>query len=82
MLAYYSEYSFKERDEWERIANGEAALQALMAACYLGMMGFAAKAVHVWRKNGKRPPKTAAQRVDELLMESREEGEWKGGSAV
>lgn len=89
LLAYYSEYSFSQRDEWERIAYAEGAMQLLIAFCYLGMMVFAVKAVRSWKKNGKKAPMSSEQRVDELRMEDRtkrsaDESEYagRGGSAV
>ncbi|KAJ4291760.1 hypothetical protein N0V90_009655 [Kalmusia sp. IMI 367209] len=54
LIVYSNEYYFEEVDKWRNICYGEAALQALLAVCYLVMMGFAAKAVHEWRKAGKQ----------------------------
>ncbi|KAJ4360306.1 uncharacterized protein N0V89_000867 [Didymosphaeria variabile] len=74
IVAYSNEYWFKQSDQWQRIAYGEAGLQATIAACYLAMMGFAAKAVHEWRKVkiGKLSGYEADPRVDELDLEERE----------
>jgi hypothetical protein len=79
MLVYSNEYSFQQMDEWRRIGYGEAGLQAAIAACYLAMMGFAAKAVHEWRRNRARGS-GADRRVDELVLEEREEGKRMGES--
>ncbi|KAK3209279.1 hypothetical protein GRF29_69g1339304 [Pseudopithomyces chartarum] len=69
LVVHYSEYSFPQRDEWERMAYAEGAMQLLIALCYLTMMVFAIKALRSWKKNGNRAPVSAEQRVDELRME-------------
>ncbi|KAK7188288.1 hypothetical protein PSPO01_05479 [Paraphaeosphaeria sporulosa] len=74
-VVYSNEYSFKHLDEWRRIAYGESGLQATISVCYFVMMGFAAKAVHDWRKN-KTGMGGRNRRVDELVLEGR--GEAKG----
>ncbi|CAI6333782.1 unnamed protein product [Periconia digitata] len=38
------------RDRWDAMCFAETGLQAAIAVMYMVMMGFAAKAVHVWRK--------------------------------
>ncbi|KAF2442754.1 hypothetical protein P171DRAFT_474140 [Karstenula rhodostoma CBS 690.94] len=72
---YNNEYYFKQMDEWRGIVYGEAGLQGTIAASYIVMTGFAAKAVHEWRKNkaGMNVKSQADRRVDELVLEERGE---------
>ncbi|KAF1980323.1 hypothetical protein BU23DRAFT_594577 [Bimuria novae-zelandiae CBS 107.79] len=66
LLAYYSEYSFAERGEWEKIAYAQAAMQGLLVVCYAGMVGCAGKAVGVWK--AERRVRRAEERVGGLVM--------------
>jgi hypothetical protein len=48
-----NEISFESVDTWYKICYVESAIQAVFAAMYFVMMGFAALAVHEWRKERK-----------------------------
>jgi hypothetical protein len=77
IVVYSNEYAFQQLQEWRRIGYAEVGLQATLAACHLAMMGFAAKAVHEWRRN-KTVRSGADRRVDELVLEERGEGKRMG----
>ncbi|KAL1598743.1 hypothetical protein SLS60_007884 [Paraconiothyrium brasiliense] len=74
MVVYSNEYWFRQSNDWQKIGYGEASLQATIAGCYFAMMGFAAKAVHEWRKmnNGKLRSYEANRKVEERELEDRE----------
>lgn len=79
LLPYYSEYSFRQRSQWESISYGESAMQAIIALSYLTMMGFAAKAVHEWRKNSKNAQTSVERRADGMERERPVKGFDKNG---
>lgn len=70
---YSNEFYFTRMDEWRRIGYGEAGLQGTIVACYMIMIGLAAKAVHVLRKNRKNvgTMNPAYNRVDEMALVER-----------
>lgn len=71
-IAYSNEYWFLNMDAWRKIVYGEAGLQAVLVLCYWAMMGFAAKAVHEWRKvkNG-RGNRASVRKADEVSLDDR-----------
>lgn len=50
LSVYSNEYFFVESDKWEKFGYAEVGLQAVLAVCYLVMVGFAAKGVVAMRR--------------------------------
>jgi len=73
LLVYSNEISFPKLDDWRTLGYTEAVFQALIAVFYLAMMGYAAKAVHEWRKEkarrGIRHDESADRHSQELEAE-------------
>lgn len=54
MLAYANEVAFYKRKTWENMVNAETAVQGVLWACYVGMVGLSCVTVHKWRMEKRR----------------------------
>ncbi|KAF2463339.1 uncharacterized protein BDR25DRAFT_298130 [Lindgomyces ingoldianus] len=52
-VTMFSEYGYKEQNAWDELCKAEFSLQYVVVVIYFVYMGFAAAAVHKWRR-GRR----------------------------